>query len=110
MERVEDTFIKHFSNSNRRKGMNNLRPKTKKERHRISFSLGEMYFQSSFFLAPIVVLGSVHLNQYISNLSGLFVGCSAALILALILIIHARGLLDKRGKTQYMENMFPLYR
>ncbi|KAH9675256.1 phosphate transporter PHO1 [Citrus sinensis] len=109
MERVEDTFIKHFSNSNRRKGMNNLRPKTKKERHRISFSLGEMYFQSSFFLAPIVVLGSVHLNQYISNLSGLFVGCSAALILALILIIHARGLLDKRGKTQYMENMFPLY-
>ncbi|XP_006482049.2 phosphate transporter PHO1 homolog 7-like isoform X2 [Citrus sinensis] len=79
MERVEDTFIKHFSNSNRRKGMNNLRPKTKKERHRISFSLG------------------------------LFVGCSAALILALILIIHARGLLDKRGKTQYMENMFPLY-
>lgn len=59
--------------------MNILRPKTKKERHRISFSLG------------------------------LFVGCSAALILALILIIHARGLLDKRGKTQYMENMFPLY-
>ncbi|KAJ4706700.1 Phosphate transporter PHO1-like protein [Melia azedarach] len=79
MERVEDTFIKHFSNSNRRQGMSTLRPKTKKERHRISFTLG------------------------------LFVGCSAALILSLIFIIHARNLLDKRGKTQYMENMFPLY-
>ncbi|KAM7487467.1 hypothetical protein LguiB_024951 [Lonicera macranthoides] len=40
MERVEATFIKHFSNSNRSKGMNTLRPKAKRERHRITFSLG----------------------------------------------------------------------
>ncbi|KAB2096278.1 hypothetical protein ES319_A01G098200v1 [Gossypium barbadense] len=79
MERVEATFIKHFSNSNHGKGMNKLRLKTKKERHRISFC------------------------------TGLFVGCTAALILALILIIHARNILDKQGKAQYMENMFPLY-
>jgi aromatic ring hydroxylase len=32
------------------------------------------------------------------------------LILALTLIIHARNILDKKGKDQYMENMFPLYR
>ncbi|KAJ6864250.1 phosphate transporter PHO1 [Populus alba x Populus x berolinensis] len=79
MERVELTFTKHFSNSNRRKAMDTLRPKAKKERHRISFSIG------------------------------LFVGCTLALILALVLIIHVRDLLNKEGKHRYMENMFPLY-
>ena len=41
MERVEKTFIKHFANSNRGKGMNILRPKPKRERHRITFSMGK---------------------------------------------------------------------
>jgi hypothetical protein len=43
MERVEATFIKHFSNGNHRKGMNTLRPKPKKERHRITFSMGKIW-------------------------------------------------------------------
>ncbi|KAK6159919.1 hypothetical protein DH2020_003300 [Rehmannia glutinosa] len=68
MERVEVTFIKHFSNSNRSKGMNVLRPKKKKERHRVTFSMG--------FL----------------------VGCTIALILALALIIRARNILDNAGE------------
>ncbi|MBA0828420.1 hypothetical protein Goarm_013096, partial [Gossypium armourianum] len=38
MERVETTFIKHFSNANRSKGMSILRPKVKRERHRTTFS------------------------------------------------------------------------
>ncbi|KAK6128570.1 hypothetical protein DH2020_037680 [Rehmannia glutinosa] len=80
MERVEVTFIKHFSNSNRSKGMNVLRPKKKKERHRVTFSMG--------FL----------------------VGCTIALILALALIIRARNILDNAGRVLYMETMFPLYR
>ncbi|KAK6159909.1 hypothetical protein DH2020_003290 [Rehmannia glutinosa] len=80
MERVEVTFIKHFSNSNRSKGMNILRPKKKKERHRVTFSMG--------FL----------------------VGCTIALILALALIIRARNILDNAGRVLYMETMFPLYR
>ena len=42
--------------------------------------------------------------------SGFFGGCTAALVLALILIARARNLLDKPGATQYMETMFPLYR
>ncbi|XWS27549.1 hypothetical protein CRYUN_Cryun26dG0125500 [Craigia yunnanensis] len=79
MQRVEVTYIKHFSNSNRSKGMNMLRPKSKKERHIITFC------------------------------TGFFVGCTAALILALILIIHARDILNKEGRAQYMESMFPLY-
>ncbi|KAG8366377.1 hypothetical protein BUALT_Bualt17G0073400 [Buddleja alternifolia] len=79
MERVEVTFIKHFSNSNRSKGMNILRPKRKSEQHRVTFSMG--------FL----------------------VGCTIALILALILIVRARKILDKEGRVLYMETMFPLY-
>ncbi|XP_022776823.1 phosphate transporter PHO1 homolog 3 isoform X2 [Durio zibethinus] len=79
MERVETTFIKHFSNANRAKGMNILRPKAKRERHRITFS------------------------------TGFFAGCTASLLLALILIIRARKIMDHRGRTKYMETMFPLY-
>ncbi|KAF9663759.1 hypothetical protein SADUNF_Sadunf17G0085500 [Salix dunnii] len=79
MERVEAAFIKHFSNGNRRKGMNTLRPKPKKERHRITFSMG------------------------------CFTGCSAALLIALVVIIHARDILSSEGGPQYMDNIFPLY-
>ncbi|OMO63715.1 hypothetical protein COLO4_32226 [Corchorus olitorius] len=86
MERVEATFIKHFSNSNRSKGMNKLRPRTKKEKHITSFTTGRYIY-----------------------LAGLFAGGTAALILALIITIHARDILNKEGSVQYMESMFPLY-
>ncbi|XVF43159.1 hypothetical protein PTKIN_Ptkin02bG0018200 [Pterospermum kingtungense] len=79
MERVENTFIKHFSNANRAKGMKILRPKIKRERHRISFS------------------------------TGFFAGCVASLVLALIMIIRIRKIMDHQGRTIYMETMFPLY-
>ncbi|KAL4280839.1 hypothetical protein GQ457_03G027030 [Hibiscus cannabinus] len=79
MGRVEATFIKHFANSNRSKGMSVLRPKARKQRHRITFS------------------------------TGFFAGCTFALIVALILIIRARNILGQDGRKQYMETMFPLY-
>ncbi|XP_050373010.1 phosphate transporter PHO1 homolog 3-like [Argentina anserina] len=79
IERVEDTFIKHFSNSNRRKGMAVLRPKPRKERHRITFAMGCL------------------------------VGCTVALTLNLILTIRARHVMDQSGTTKYMDNLFPLY-
>ncbi|XP_058195090.1 phosphate transporter PHO1 homolog 3-like [Rhododendron vialii] len=79
MDRVEATFIKHFSNSNRRKGMSSLRPRVKKERHRVTFSLGFLF------------------------------GCTVALLLALVLIMRARDLLNHTGRDQYMRNMLPLY-
>ncbi|XWS69679.1 hypothetical protein CRYUN_Cryun04dG0199500 [Craigia yunnanensis] len=79
MERVETTFIKHFSNANRSKGMNILRPNAKRERHRITFS------------------------------TGFFAGCATSLVLALVMIIHARKIMDSQGRTKYMETMFPLY-
>ncbi|KAK7340572.1 hypothetical protein VNO77_21279 [Canavalia gladiata] len=79
MEKVEHAFIKHFANGNHRKGMNTLRPTAKREQHRITFLLG------------------------------LFTGCSIALIVALIVLIHARNILYSEGRTRYMENIFPLY-
>ncbi|XP_061370886.1 phosphate transporter PHO1 homolog 3-like isoform X2 [Gastrolobium bilobum] len=79
MERVEKVFIKHFSNSNRNKGMSILRPKTKRERHRVTFSMG------------------------------FFAGCAAALTLALIMIVRTHKIMDHSGSSQYMEIMFPLY-
>ncbi|KAF3975062.1 hypothetical protein CMV_001667 [Castanea mollissima] len=79
MERVEVTFIKHFANGNHRKGMDTLRPTARRERHRITFSLG------------------------------FFSGCSLALVIAIIVLVHARDIMKNKGRTQYMENMFPLY-
>ncbi|KAF5955119.1 hypothetical protein HYC85_007975 [Camellia sinensis] len=79
MERVETTFIKHFSNSNQRKGLNILRPQAKRERHRVTFTLG--------FLC----------------------GCTVAFLFALVLVTHARNIVNHERKYQYMETMFPLY-
>ncbi|XP_042977149.1 phosphate transporter PHO1 homolog 9-like [Carya illinoinensis] len=79
MERVEATFIKHFVNGNRREGKKILRPKARRERHRITFSLG------------------------------FFSGCSLALVVATVVVIQGRDLLKSEGRTQYMDNMFPLY-
>ncbi|KAL7260650.1 hypothetical protein ACSBR1_006337 [Camellia fascicularis] len=79
-DRVEATFIKHFSNSNRSKRMNNLRPKVKRERHRITLSLGFLF------------------------------GCSIALLIACILVIRTRNIISQKGNDQYMDTLFPLYR
>ncbi|KAL9678956.1 hypothetical protein QQ045_016808 [Rhodiola kirilowii] len=79
MERVEVTFIKHFSNSNRSKGMSILRPVAKRERHRETFS------------------------------TGFFAGGTTALIISLIWIIRARHLVEHRESNRYMETLFPLY-
>nr|GMD55388.1 phosphate transporter PHO1 homolog 3-like isoform X1 [Ipomoea batatas] len=83
MERTESAFIKHFANGNRRKGMSSLKPHVKREKHRITFFLGELV--------------------------RLFSGCSIALIAAIIVLIRARNLLRHKGSAQFMENIFPLY-
>ncbi|XVF85893.1 hypothetical protein PTKIN_Ptkin17bG0154400 [Pterospermum kingtungense] len=78
LERVEATFIKHFSNSNIQEGMKSLRPKSKKEKHRVTF------------------------------FSGFFSGFSIALLVAVVLRIETRNVMDKEGAS-YMVNIFPLY-
>ncbi|KAJ6689969.1 hypothetical protein OIU85_006272 [Salix viminalis] len=79
LERVEATFIKYFANSNRREGMNSLRPKAKRVKHSVIF------------------------------FSGFFCGCSIALLIAVVLRIQARKLMDKAEGASYMVNIFPLY-
>ncbi|PHT91897.1 Phosphate transporter PHO1 -like protein 9 [Capsicum annuum] len=76
---VEATFTKHFVNGNRRKGMKYLRPQAKRERHRVTF------------------------------FTGLFSGCSLALVAAIAVSVRAGNLLEHEGRGQYMENIFPLY-
>ncbi|XVF03293.1 hypothetical protein REPUB_Repub04eG0248900 [Reevesia pubescens] len=78
LERAEATFIEHFSNSNIQEGMNSLRPKNKKEKHSVTFC------------------------------SGFFSGLSIALLIAVVLRIETRNLMDKGGSS-YMVNIFPLY-
>ncbi|CAI0462923.1 unnamed protein product [Linum tenue] len=59
MERVEATFIKHFSNANRSKGMSILRPKAKRERHRTTFTMG--FFSGCAAALFIALIGSLQL-------------------------------------------------
>ncbi|ESQ32597.1 hypothetical protein EUTSA_v10005314mg [Eutrema salsugineum] len=79
MPRVEATFIKHFANGNHREGMKCLRPKAKREKHRITYFLG------------------------------FFSGCAVALAIAITVLVHIRGITKSEGRHQYMENIFPLY-
>ncbi|XP_015065898.1 phosphate transporter PHO1 homolog 3-like isoform X1 [Solanum pennellii] len=79
MEGVEVTFIKHFVDGNRKKGMKYLRPQAQRETHRVTFLLG------------------------------LFSGCSLALVAAIAVSIRAGTLLENENRGQYMENIFPLY-
>ncbi|XP_071731053.1 phosphate transporter PHO1 homolog 3-like [Rutidosis leptorrhynchoides] len=79
IDRVEAAFVKHFCNGNRHQGMNMLRPKAKKDRHRVTFFVG------------------------------CFFGCSLALVVAIIITIRARNLLKSEGRNQYMNTIFPLY-
>ncbi|GMN29546.1 hypothetical protein TIFTF001_047949 [Ficus carica] len=79
MERVEAAFTKHFVNGNRRKGMDTLRPKTRRERHRITFFLG--------FLS----------------------GCSLALVVTILVLVQTRKIIKSESRHRYMENIFPLY-
>lgn len=79
VDRVEGTFIKYFANSNRREGMKLLTTKWKREQHRVTF------------------------------FSGFFIGCSIALLIAIILLIKERKMMSKDEHTMYIENFFPLY-
>ncbi|KAG6398344.1 hypothetical protein SASPL_139802 [Salvia splendens] len=80
IERIEATFIKYFANGNRRKGMKSLKPGHKREKHRTTFFLG------------------------------LFTGCSIALVVAIMVSLHGRALLEQEERTKYMQSIFPLYR
>ncbi|KAK6242716.1 hypothetical protein SCA6_008105 [Theobroma cacao] len=53
LERVEAIFVKHFSNANIQEGMKSLRPKSKKEKHSVTF--GSRFF-SGFSIALLIAV------------------------------------------------------
>ncbi|KAI3761969.1 hypothetical protein L1987_52392 [Smallanthus sonchifolius] len=116
IERVESAFVKHFCNGNRHQGMSTLKPNTKKKRHRDTFFVGKL--QACCKIASIIDLNGttltiVDLNSTtltdVSSVAGCFFGCSLALVVAITVNVHARDLLNSRGRTQYMDTIFPLY-
>ncbi|KAI3943340.1 hypothetical protein MKW92_038910 [Papaver armeniacum] len=81
LERVEATFVKHFCNSNRRKGMKSLRPTAKRGKHKTTFLLGY------------------------------FAGCTTVLLVALVLVINARKLVKTSMTviSLFLSNYFKCY-
>ena len=60
MERVEASFIKHFANANRRHGMRDLRPRAKRDKHRVTFFVGKMLGTVRFYC----ILENLHYNFF----------------------------------------------
>nr|GMC49129.1 phosphate transporter PHO1 homolog 10 [Ipomoea batatas] len=79
LNKVEHKFAKHFPYSKSKEGKRLLRPEKKRDKHSITF------------------------------LSGLLLGCSIALFVAVVLLVQTRKLLDKESAKIYMDNIFPLY-
>ncbi|KAM3282225.1 phosphate transporter PHO1 3-like isoform X1 [Capsicum chacoense] len=77
LNKVEATFVKKFSNSEQGDAIKLLTPKRKREKCSVRF------------------------------VSGFFCGFSIALIMAVVLIIKTRKLLDKEEATVYLDSIFP---
>ncbi|KAK8710141.1 hypothetical protein V6N13_145480 [Hibiscus sabdariffa] len=52
---------------------------------------------------------NTYLQMVDKSYLGFFSGCSIALIVAIIVNIHARNILKSHGRERYMVNIFPLY-
>ncbi|KAG6765616.1 hypothetical protein POTOM_029666 [Populus tomentosa] len=63
LERVEATFIKHFASSNRREGMDSLRPKAKREKHSVTFFSGKIQARKPMDKAEVL-----HILIYSANI------------------------------------------
>lgn len=106
---VEETFIEHFAESNRSKGMKMLRPKATRERHRLTFSTGKNQKLASIGFCKFKLCGGGAYYERIL-VSGFSAGCVFSLIVALAAIIRTRNSLQGKGQEIYMNTMFPLYR
>ncbi|XP_022777019.1 phosphate transporter PHO1 homolog 1 [Durio zibethinus] len=77
-DEVEDLFIKHFADEDRRKGMKYLRPQQRKESHAVTFFIG------------------------------LFTGCFIALLAGYIIMAHLTGMYRRKPDSIYMETAYPV--
>ena len=96
MERVEATFIKHFSNSNPRKGMKILRQKLREKSIDILLrTLGQVFATICIFIYlkfmkhfNLIFPDALSLILFTGKFSGFFAGCAVSLLVSLVLIIH----------------------
>ncbi|KAM2084404.1 hypothetical protein ACFX1R_022238 [Malus domestica] len=77
-DEVEELFIKHFAEEDRRKAMKYLKPTHRKESHSITFFIG------------------------------LFAGCFIALLTGYVVMAHITGLYRRQPKSVYMETAYPV--
>ncbi|XP_024021604.1 phosphate transporter PHO1 homolog 1 [Morus notabilis] len=78
-DEVEELFIKHFAEEDRRKAMKYLKPHQRKESHSVTFFIG------------------------------LFTGCFIALFTGYVIMAHITGLYRRQQKTSiYMETSYPV--
>ncbi|KAB5538267.1 hypothetical protein DKX38_015800 [Salix brachista] len=79
-DEVEDLFIKHFAEEDRRKARKYLKPHQHTESHSVTFFIG------------------------------LFTGCFIALFVGYVIIAHITGMYRRQPDTVYMETVYPVLR
>lgn len=77
-DEVEELFIKHFADENRRKALKYLKIHQRKESHGVTFFIG------------------------------LFTGCFIALLAGYVIMAHITGMYRPRPDTVYMETVYPV--
>ncbi|XP_044492547.1 phosphate transporter PHO1 homolog 1-like [Mangifera indica] len=77
-DEVEELFIKHFAEADRRKAMKYLKPHHREESHSVTFFIG------------------------------LFTGCFIALLVGYVFMAHITGMYRPQGDTVYMETVYPI--
>ncbi|XP_009614438.1 phosphate transporter PHO1 homolog 1 isoform X1 [Nicotiana tomentosiformis] len=90
---VEEIFIKHFAEDDKKKAMKYLKPAQKKESHAVTFFIGE--FQKKEYHAVTFFIG-------------LFTGCFLALFVGYVIMAHITGLYRPQSDTIYMETVYPV--
>ncbi|ONK81338.1 uncharacterized protein A4U43_C01F27960 [Asparagus officinalis] len=78
MDEVEELFVKHFADDDKRKAMKYLKPHQRKESHAVTFFIG------------------------------LFMGCFIALFVGYCIMAHIAGMYTKKSDTIYMETVYPV--
>ncbi|KAA8532780.1 hypothetical protein F0562_032813 [Nyssa sinensis] len=77
-DEVEEIFVKHFAEDDKRKAMKYLKPTQHKESHAVTFFIG------------------------------LFTGCFFALFAGYVIMAHIMGMYGRRSDTLYMETVYPV--
>ncbi|KAL7196663.1 hypothetical protein ACSBR1_036641 [Camellia fascicularis] len=77
-DEVEEIFVKHFSDDDKRKAMKYLKPTHRKESHAVTFFIG------------------------------LFAGCFIALFAGYVIVAHITGMYKPQSDTVYMETVYPV--